>query len=162
MKFNKIAKSATRWLVVFALMAAILCMFVACSEEKPATPPEVYSTESIYEESAYKGDVLNVVSETLILNSDGTYEVVEHTSIAHPTAVKIVTFWTYKIKGTYTVKSTDAEAKTKVISLSAATEVSKNMNGSMTLSSEDEGLLEYDLAAAREVTVSTETFKYVA
>lgn len=146
-------------IVLFGLLAVLTfatLMFSGCgSTEKP----RVYTTQSCYIEEAYRGDCWNGVNNTLILNADGTYTLIENTSIIQQSGV-VVTYWTYTIEGTYTVSSSSETSETVV--LNAATSVSYNMNGTVTTSADNDSLLQYSLATGATYTCDITTGKYSA
>jgi|GEM_PF-5217088 len=120
---------------------------------------DTFIKDTCYIEEAYRGDCWNAVTD--ILEIDGTnYTRIEDTHIVQQSGV-VVTYWTYTMKGTYTVTSTDAENNSQVIALSKATEVTKVMNGAVTTMSDDDTLLDYEAAQACNITLDTSAYRFV-
>lgn len=141
---------------LIAVLTFATLMFSGCGS---AEKPRVYTTQSCYIEEAYRGDCWNGVSNTLILNADGTYTLIENTSIIQYSGV-VVTYWTYTMEGTYEVSASTEESETVV--LSAATSVEYNMNGTVTTSADNESLLQYTLATGGTYECDILSGKYSA
>lgn len=141
-------------LLITAAVAASL--FAGCSS---TVESETYTSQSSYIEEAYRGDCWNGVSNTLTLNGDGTYVLVENTSVIQYSGV-VVTYWTYTIKGTWEETASDDETKT--VTLSAATSVTYNMNGSVSTDADNSSLLDYTLATGGSYVCNLTTLKYSA
>lgn len=143
-------------MTILAVIAVATALFAGCSG---AVESETYTTQSCYIEEAYRGDCWNGVSNTLTLNGDGTYVLVENTSIIQQSGV-VVTYWTYTIKGTW--EETAADETSKTVTLSAATSVTYNMNGTVSTDIDNASLLDYNLAKGGSVVCDLETLKYEA
>ena len=115
--------------LVLVLVLSLSCVSVLA---------ETYFGNSVYCEAGYENDVYNGVAKVLHLYEDGTFELVDNTSIIHNSYV-VVTNWAYIVTGTYVVDSD--EEGTKEVSLTG-TRVTYIMNGSVTTSEEDAELLE--------------------
>ncbi|MBQ4436622.1 MAG: hypothetical protein IJJ80_00870 [Clostridia bacterium] len=115
--------------LVLALVLALSCVSALA---------ETYFGNSVYCEAGYENDVYNGVAKVLHLYEDGTFELVDNTSIIHNSYV-VVTNWAYIVTGTYVVDSD--EEGTKEVTLTG-TRVTYIMNGSVTTSEEDAELLE--------------------
>ena len=97
-----------------------------------------YVGNSVYAEAGYENDVYNGVAKVLTLKDDGTFLLVDNTSIIHNSYV-VVTNWFYFVTGTYEIVDDDEGTLEVVLH---GTEVTYVMNGSVTTSEEDEELLE--------------------
>ncbi len=115
--------------LVLALVLALSCVSALA---------ETYFGNTVYCEAGYENDVYNGVAKVLHLYEDGTFELVDNTSIIHNSYV-VVTNWAYIVTGTYVVDSD--EDGTKEVTLTG-THVTYIMNGSVTTSEEDAELLE--------------------
>lgn len=115
--------------LVLALVLALSCVSALA---------ETYFGNTVYCEAGYENDVYNGVAKVLHLYEDGTFELVDNTSIIHNSYV-VVTNWAYIVTGTYVVDSD--EDGTKEVTLTG-TYVTYIMNGSVTTSEEDAELLE--------------------
>ncbi len=126
---------------ILAVLLATVCALtvVSCGSTK-SVKPEIYLGRSAYVEAGYEGDVVDDVTTTLVLHDDGTYTAIENTSIVQVAGI-VVTYWTYTMEGTYKVDSSDAATKT--VTLSDATSVAYNINGSVSTSKDDSALLDY-------------------
>ena len=113
---------------------------------------ETYFGNTVYCEAGYENDVYNGVAKVLHLYEDGTFELVDNTSIIHNSYV-VVTNWAYIVTGTYTVDSDEDGTKELTLNGTAVTYI---MNGSVTTSEEDAELLE-DYAELK-VEVDAESF----
>ncbi len=127
---------------ILAMLLVMVCGLtaVSCGSSKAAAKPEIYQGRSAYVEAGYEGDVVDDVVTTLVLHDDGTYTAIENTSIVQVAGI-VVTYWTYTMEGTYTVDSSDDATKT--VTLSDATSVEYNINGSVSTSADDSSLLDY-------------------
>ena len=99
---------------------------------------ETYFGNTVYCEAGYENDVYNGVAKVLHLYEDGTFELVDNTSIIHNSYV-VVTNWAYIVTGTYTVDAEEDGVKEVTLTATAVTYI---MNGSVTTSEEDAELLE--------------------
>ena len=99
---------------------------------------ETYFGNDVYCEAGYENDVYNGVAKVLHLYEDGTFELVDNTSIIH-NSYKVVTNWAYIVTGTYTVDAEEDGVKEVTLTATAVTYI---MNGSVTTSEEDAELLE--------------------
>lgn len=99
---------------------------------------ETFFGNTVYCEAGYENDVYNGVALVLTLNDDGTFLLVDNTSIIH-NSYKVVTNWAYFVTGTYEVTDDEDGVKEIVIHPTAVTYI---MNGSVTTSEEDAELLE--------------------
>ena len=97
-----------------------------------------YVGNTVYAEAGYEGDCYNGVAKVLTLKDDGTFLLVDNTSIIQASYV-VVTNWFYFVSGTYEVVSDDEGTLEVVLT---GTEVTYVMNGSVTTSEEDPELLE--------------------
>lgn len=152
-KIKRIIISATV-MTLLAIVAVATVMFAGCG----SVESETYTSQRAYYENGRKGDVINAVSTTLILNSDGSYVLVENTAITHIDSTNIVTTWTYTINGTWEETSVDESEKT--ITLAKATNVTYVMNGTVTTPELDETVMDYGLAQGGTYTCNTETLKF--
>ena len=116
------------------LLVLIMAMVLTVSPVMAQT----YVGNSVYCEAGYENDVYNGVAQVLTLNEDGTFELIDNTSIIH-NSYAVVTNWFYIVTGDYEV--TSEEEGTKEVTLHG-TKVVYVMNGSVTTSEEDEELLE--------------------
>ena len=132
--------------IVALLLALVLTLSCA------ATLAETYFGNTVYAEAGYENDCYNGVAKVLHLYEDGTFELIDNTSIIQVSYI-VVTNWAYIVTGTYTVDSD--EDGTKEITLHG-TAVTYVMNGSVTTSEEDAELLE-DYAELK-VEVDAESF----
>ena len=103
-----------------------------------AAMAETYFTNSVYAEAGYENDCYNGVSKVLNLYEDGTFQLVDNTSIIQASYV-VVTNWAYIVTGTYEVTAEEDGVKEVTLHGTAVTHV---MNGSATTSEEDAELLE--------------------
>ena len=78
------------------------------------------------------------LAELFVRYEDGTFELVDNTSIIH-NSYKVVTNWAYIVTGTYTVDAEEDGVKEVTLTATAVTYI---MNGSVTTSEEDAELLE--------------------
>lgn len=152
-------RNIIRTVVLMAMVAVLAFAAVLFSGCGSAEKPKTYTAQSCYIEEAYRGDCWNGVSNTLILNGDGTYVLIENTSIIQQSGV-VVTYWTYTFEGTYSVTASDEETET--VKLEAATAGTKVMNGTASTSADDETILEYELAKGGSYVCTIATGKYVA
>ena len=113
---------------------------------------ETYVGNSVYAEAGYENDCYNAVNQILTLNDDGTFLLVDNTSIIQVSYI-VVTNWFYTVTGTYTVNEDDDGLLSITLN---GTDVTYTMNGSVTTLEEDEELLED--YAEMEVECDTETF----
>lgn len=113
------------------LLALVLVLSVsACAE--------TFVSNTVYCEAGYENDVYNGVAVVLTLNEDGTYTMIDNTSIIH-NSYAVVTNWFTTITGTYEV--TEEEEGVKVCALTPVSAIYV-MNGSVTTSEEDAEILE--------------------
>ncbi len=126
---------------ILAILLAMVCglTVVSCGSSE-SVKPEIYQSRSAYVEAGYEGDVVDDVTTTLVLHDDGTYTNIENTSIVQVAGI-VVAYWTYTMEGTYTVDSSDSATKT--VTLSDATAVEYNINGSVSTNKDDSALLDY-------------------
>ena len=99
---------------------------------------ETYFGNTVYCEAGYENDVYNAVAKVLTLKDDGTFLLVDNTSIVH-NSYKVVTNWFYFVKGTYEITS-DEDGTLEVVL--HGEDVTYVMNGSVTTLEEDSDLLE--------------------
>ena len=130
---------------VAILVAMILCL--SCV----SAMAETFVSNTVYAEAGYEGDCYNGVTNVLTLNDDGTFMLIDNTSIIQASYV-VVTNWFTKVTGTYTAEEDDGVL---VVTLNG-TEAVYVMNGSATTSEEDPEILED--YAEMEVECDTETF----
>ena len=119
-------------------IAALVLALILSLSIVSALAETTYVGNTVYCEAGYENDVYNGVAKVLHLYEDGTFELVDNTSIIHNSYV-VVTNWAYIVTGTYTVDSD--EDGTKEITLTG-TAVTYIMNGSVTTLEEDPDLLE--------------------
>lgn len=143
-------------ITLVAVVALACTAFFSVAGAKGAGPL-VVTNQSAYIEEGYEGDVWNGVCENVILSEDGTYVRTENTEIIHVSG-NVVTYWTYTAWGTYEVTEDDGE--TKVVVLSAPTDVEHVMNGALTTVDDDDSLLEYFEEETIEIDVETSKFAY--
>ena len=117
-----------------AALLLTIALLLSCASGLAQT----YFGNTVYCEAGYENDVYNGVALVLTLNDDGTFELVDNTSIIH-NSYAVVTNWAYIVTGTYTIDADDEG--TKEITLTG-TAVVYIMNGSVTTSEEDAELLE--------------------
>ena len=125
---------------VLALLIAMILVMSALGTS--AFADNTYVGNSVYCEAGYENDCYNGVAKVLTLKDDGTFQLVDNTSIIQASYV-VVTNWFYIVNGTYEIVSDDEG--TLEVALTG-TEVTYVMNGSVTTSAEDPELLE-DYAA---------------
>ena len=125
---------------VLALLIAMILVMSALGTS--AFADNTYVGNSVYCEAGYENDCYNGVAKVLTLKDDGTFQLVDNTSIIQASYV-VVTNWFYIVNGTYEIVSDD-EGTLEVALI--GTEVTYVMNGSVTTSEEDPELLE-DYAA---------------
>lgn len=130
---------------VAILVAMVLCL--SCV----SAMAETFVSNTVYAEAGYEGDCYNGVTNVLTLNDDGTFVLIDNTSIIQASYV-VVTNWFTKVTGTYTAEEDDGVL---VVTLNG-TEALYVMNGSATTSEEDPEILED--YAEMEVECDTETF----
>lgn len=120
-------------------LALILVLVMALSAfSASAFADTTYVGNTVYAEAGYENDVYNGVAKVLTLKDDGTFFLVDNTSIIHNSYV-VVTNWFYFVTGTYEVVEDDEGTLTVALT---GTEVVYVMNGSVTTSEEDPELLE--------------------
>ena len=115
--------------IALALMISLFCV---------SAMAETYFGNTVYCEAGYENDCYNGVAKVLTLHEDGTFELVDNTSIIQASYV-VVTNWAYLVTGTYEVTAEEDGVKEVVLHGTAVTHV---MNGSATTSEEDPELLE--------------------
>lgn len=130
---------------VAILVAMVLCL--SCV----SAMAETFVSNTVYAEAGYEGDCYNGVTNVLTLNDDGTFVLIDNTSIIQASYV-VVTNWFTKVTGTYTAEEDDGVL---VVTLNG-TEALYVMNGSATTSDEDPEILEDYVEM--EVECDTETF----
>ena len=130
---------------VAILVAMVLCL--SCV----SAMAETFVSNTVYAEAGYEGDCYNGVANVLTLNDDGTFVLIDNTSIIQASYV-VVTNWFTKVTGTYTAEEDDGVL---VVTLNG-TEAVYVMNGSATTSEEDPEILEDYVGM--EVECDTETF----
>ena len=130
---------------VAILVAMVLCL--SCV----SAMAETFVSNSVYAEAGYENDCYNGVTNVLTLNDDGTFMLIDNTSIIQASYV-VVTNWFTKVTGTYTAEEDDGVL---VVTLNG-TEAVYVMNGSATTSEEDPEILEDYVGM--EVECDTETF----
>ncbi len=116
--------------LVLALILALSCV--------SALADTTYVGNTVYCEAGYENDVYNGVAKVLTLKDDGTFQLIDNTSIIH-NSYKVVTNWFYIVTGTYEI--TSDEDGTLEVTLHG-TDVTYVMNGSVTTLAEDAELLE--------------------
>lgn len=131
---------------------AVVCAMsmVACGKSGAA---EVYTAEVDSVEAGYEGDCVNTDQDILVLNADGTYTLTHGFYVNQISGVVVA-----NIKNVYNGKYTAGEANEdgqKEITLEAPTSGYTNMNGSVTLSSDDPSVLEDFDATSFTVNVNT-------
>ena len=130
---------------VAILAAMVLCLFCV------SAMAETFVSNTVYAEAGYEGDCYNGVTNVLTLNDDGTFMLIDNTSIIQASYI-VVTNWFTKVTGTYTAEEDDGVL---VVTLNG-TEALYVMNGSATTSDEDPEILEDYVEM--EVECDTETF----
>ena len=130
---------------VAILVAMVLCL--SCV----SAMAETFVSNTVYAEAGYEGDCYNGVANVLTLNDDGTFLLVDNTSIIQASYI-VVTNWFTTVTGTYTAEEDDGVL---VVTLNG-TEAVYVMNGSATTSEEDPEILEDYVGM--EVECDTETF----
>ena len=123
-------KKLASLVIILALVLSVSCA--------SAFADTTYVGNSVYCEAGYENDVYNGVAKVLTLKDDGTFLLVDNTSIIH-NSYAVVTNWFYFVTGTYEITDDDEGTLTVVLT---GTEVTYVMNGSVTTSEEDEELLE--------------------
>lgn len=132
--------------------AAILLTLALVLSLSAVAFADTFVANDCYCEAGYEGDVYNCVAMTLTLNEDGTFVLVDNTSIVH-NSYKVVTNWFTTVKGTYTVVSDEEGVLTVELNAESAIHV---MNGSVETSEEDPEMLED--YAGMVVECDTDTF----
>lgn len=117
------------------LIVLVMILSAFCAS---AFADTTYVGNSVYCEAGYENDVYNGVAKVLTLKDDGTFFLVDNTSIIQVSYI-VVTNWFYYVSGTYEVVSDDEGTLEVVLT---GTEVTYVMNGSVTTSEEDPELLE--------------------
>ena len=121
------------------LVSLLLVLVLALSSlGATAFADTTYVGNTVYAEAGYEGDCYNGVAKVLTLKDDGTFLLVDNTSIIQASYI-VVTNWFYFVTGTYEVVSDDEGTLEVVLN---GTEVTYVMNGSVTTSDEDPELLE--------------------
>lgn len=133
----------------FAAIVLTLALVLSLSAVSFA---DTFVGNTVYCEAGYENDVYNGVANVLTLNEDGTFVLVDNTSIIH-NSYKVVTNWFTTVTGTYEV--TEEEEGVMVVVLHAESAIYV-MNGSVTTSEEDAELLEDYIDM--EVECDTNTF----
>ena len=118
---------------IVALLLTV-ALFLSCASGLA----ETYFGNTVYCEAGYENDVYNAVAKVLTLKDDGTFFLVDNTSIVH-NSYKVVTNWFYFVKGTYEITS-DEDGTLEVVL--HGEDVTYVMNGSVTTLEEDPDLLE--------------------
>lgn len=119
----------------FAVLVLALIMSLSIVSALAET---TYVGNTVYCEAGYENDVYNAVAKVLTLKDDGTFFLVDNTSIVH-NSYKVVTNWFYFVKGTYEITS-DEDGTLEVVL--HGQDVTYVMNGSVTTLEEDADLLE--------------------
>ena len=121
------------------LIALVLVMVLAlCAFSASAFADTTYVGNSVYAEAGYEGDCYNGVAKILTLKDDGTFFLVDNTSIIQA-QYNVVTNWFYFVTGTYEITDDDEGTLTVVLKGEDVTYV---MNGSVTTLEDDADLLE--------------------
>lgn len=118
--------------------ALLLAVVLTLSMSFALAETKAYFGNFVYCEAGYENDVYNGVANVLFLNDDGTFILMDNTSIIH-NSYKVVTSWAYEVRGTYEV--VEQEDTWRLLSLKAESIV-YIMNGAVTTSEEDPDLFE--------------------
>ena len=119
-------------------IAALVLALILSLSIVSALAETTYVGNTVYCEAGYENDVYNAVAKVLTLKDDGTFFLVDNTSIVH-NSYKVVTNWFYFVKGTYEITS-DEDGTLEVVL--HGEDVVYVMNGSVTTLEEDPDLLE--------------------
>ena len=119
-------------------IAALVLALILSLSIVSALAETTYVGNTVYCEAGYENDVHNAVAKALTLKDDGTFFLVDNTSIVH-NSYKVVTNWFYFVKGTYEITS-DEDGTLEVVL--HGEDVTYVMNGSVTTLEEDPDLLE--------------------
>ena len=119
-------------------IAALVLALILSLSIVSALAETTYVGNTVYCEAGYENDVYNAVAKVLTLKDDGTFLLVDNTSIVH-NSYKVVTNWFYFVKGTYEITS-DEDGTLEVVL--HGEDVVYVMNGSVTTLEEDPDLLE--------------------
>ena len=119
-------------------IAALVLALILSLSIVSALAETTYVGNTVYCEAGYENDVYNAVAKVLTLKDDGTFFLVDNTSIVH-NSYKVVTNWFYFVKGTYEITS-DEDGTLEVVL--HGEDVAYVMNGSVTTLEEDPDLLE--------------------
>ena len=119
-------------------IAALVLALILSLSIVAALAETTYVGNTVYCEAGYENDVYNAVAKVLTLKDDGTFFLVDNTSIVH-NSYKVVTNWFYFVKGTYEITS-DEDGTLEVVL--HGEDVTYVMNGSVTTLEEDPDLLE--------------------
>ncbi len=119
-------------------IAALVLALILSLSIVSALAETTYVGNTVYCEAGYENDVYNAVAKVLTLKDDGTFFLVDNTSIVH-NSYKVVTNWFYFVKGTYEITS-DEDGTLEVVL--HGEDVTYVMNGSVTTLEEDPDLLE--------------------
>ena len=119
-------------------IAALVLALILSLSIVSALAETTYVGNTVYCEAGYENDVYNAVAKVLTLKDDGTFFLVDNTSIVHH-SYKVVTNWFYFVKGTYEITS-DEDGTLEVVL--HGQDVTYVMNGSVTTLEEDADLLE--------------------
>jgi hypothetical protein len=118
--------------------AALVLALIMSLSIVSALAETTYVGNTVYCEAGYENDVYNAVAKVLTLKDDGTFLLVDNTSIVH-NSYKVVTNWFYFVTGTYEITS-DEDGTLEVVL--HGQDVTYVMNGSVTTLEEDADLLE--------------------
>ena len=119
-------------------IAALVLALILSLSIVSALAETTYVGNDVYCEAGYENDVYNAVAKVLTLKDDGTFFLVDNTSIVH-NSYKVVTNWFYFVTGTYEITS-DEDGTLEVVL--HGEDVTYVMNGSVTTLEEDPDLLE--------------------
>jgi len=119
----------------FAALLLAVAMLLSLSAVSFA---DTFLDNSVYAEAGYEGDCYNGVAVVLTLNEDGTFTLIDNTSIIQA-QYNVVTNWFTVVTGTYEILSEEEGVLTVQITVVDAYYV---MNGSVTTLAEDAEIAE--------------------
>ncbi|MBQ1493079.1 MAG: glycoside hydrolase family 3 C-terminal domain-containing protein, partial [Blautia sp.] len=145
-----------KMLALVAILLAVLIGLTIYFHQSGSTggsgrPAQVYNNHTNFVEAGYEGDCVNTITNTLILNDDKTYTLVNDFCVNQVSGIIVFSNTTY-YEGTYEVESEDDSSLT--VSLSDATKAISNAAGITSTSADDASLLEG--CKARSVTCDKE------
>lgn len=142
------------------VLAGVLAASVGLAGCSNSSGPSytTYTANSAQQTPGYEGDCWDAFVDQLILNSDGTYTMVDGDYIVQQSGV-VVMYTTVNYQGTYKAGDKDSDGIQKV-TLSAPTEGTEVAAGSPTTSKDDPSILEDYGEQTVSVNTTNGTFTY--